>query len=121
MVDHIIEPCRRLKIPHEAMIFIENYLRTLSYPALQFDSKESDRGDIIMAIGERERNLLRNFWDAHKEILIATISAIKDDPEILDEGRTKIESGLAAVIKTSNKDNSKYLFDGKQYAKNRWF
>lgn len=119
IVDYIIEPCKRLKIPDEARMFIENYLRTLSYPALQLDTKESERGDIVMAIGERERNLLRNFWEAHKELLIAAISALKDDPEISDEDRISINNGLEAVIKASNKDTSKYSFNGSKYAKNR--
>ncbi len=119
VVDYIIEPCRRQKLSQETAIFINNYLRTLSYPALQLESKESERGDIIMAIGERERNLLRNFWEAHRELLIATISAMKDDPEISDEDRSKIESGLEAVIQTSSKDTSKYRLNDKTYAKNR--
>lgn len=119
IVDYIIEPCKRLKIPDEARMFIENYLRALSYPALQLDTKESERGDIVMAIGERERNLLRNFWEAHKELLIAAISALKDDPEISDEDRTSINNGLEAVIKASIKDTSKYRFNESKYAKNR--
>ena len=119
IVDYIIEPCKRLKMPSEAQIFIDNYLRTLSYPSLQLDANESDRGDIIMAIGDRERNLLRNFWEAHKELLIATISAMKDDPELSEEDRSKIDSGLAAVIKTGSKDTSRYRFFGKEYPKNR--
>lgn len=119
LVDYVIEPCRRMRMPHEAEVFIDNYLRTLSYPSLQTESNEADRGDIVMAIGERERNLLRNFWDVHKDILIATISALKDDPEISDEEREKIAVGLEAFIKTDTKDNTKYNFNGVLYPKSR--
>lgn len=119
MVDFVIEPCRKMQIPQQAEMFIDNYLRTLSFPALQTETNESERGDIIMAIGEREKHLLRNFWEAHKELLIATFTALKDDPEISDEERAKIDGGLAVVIKAGSKDNTKYIFNEKTHSKNR--
>jgi len=119
IVDYVIEPVRKMRIPKEAEIFIDNYLRTLSYPSLQLETKENERGEIIMAIGEQERNLLRNFWEAHKELLIATITALRDDPEVPEDEREKLDEGLTAVIKVSSKDFSKYDFEGQQYAKNR--
>lgn len=119
LVDYIIEPCKKMKIPQDAEFFIDNYLRTLSFPALQTDINESERGDIVMAIGERERNLLRNFWEAHKELLIATFTALKDDPEISQEEREKIDNGLSVVMKAGSKDTTKYSFNGGIYPKNR--
>ena len=119
IVDYIIEPVRKMRLPKEAEIFIDNYLRTLSYPSLQLETKENERGEIIMAIGEQERKLLRNFWDAHKELLIATLTALSDDPEIPEEEREKLNESVAAVIKVGSKDFSKYTFEGQQYPKNR--
>ncbi|MTI84955.1 MAG: hypothetical protein FH756_13940 [Firmicutes bacterium] len=119
MVDYIIEPCKKKKSPQETEFLIDNYLRTLSFPALQTEINESERGDIVMAIGERERHLLRNFWESHKELLIATFTALKDDPEISKEDRDKIDNGLSVVIKAGSKDNTKYSFNGGIYPKNR--
>lgn len=117
LVDYTIEPCRKRRIPNEAEILINNYIRTLSFPAILQDDNE--RGDIIMAIGERERLLLRNFWDANKELLIAVITALKDDPEISEEEQQMIDNGLNAVIKVGSKDNTKYRFQDNIYPKNR--
>lgn len=117
LVNYVIEPCKNECTQNDSRVFIEEYLRTLSQPSLQRGISEKEKGDIIMAIGEQERLLLLSFWDTNKDLLIAALTALRDDPE-LDEGeRESISAGLTAVIKSSNKDYTKYLFDGKTLPK----
>lgn len=117
LVNYVLEPCRNECGVKDAQVFIEEYLRTLSQPSLQYNERE--RGEIIMAIGEKERELLLNFWQSNKDLLIAALTALSDDPDLEEMERASINAGLNAVIKSSNKDYSKYVLDGEIYSKRK--
>ncbi|MCL2856603.1 MAG: PD-(D/E)XK nuclease family protein [Oscillospiraceae bacterium] len=117
LVDYVLEPCLSECTPQDARVFIEEYLRTLSQPSLQFD--DFDGGEVIMAVSSRERELLLNFWGNNKDLLTAALNALADNPELEQEERDRIHESLQAVSKASNRDYTKYKFNGQVYIKNR--
>ena len=117
LVDYVLEPCLSECTVSDAKVFIEEYLRTLSQPSLQFD--DFDGGEVIMAVSSRERDLLLNFWENNKDLLTAALNALADNPELEQEERDRIRESLQAVSKSSNRDYTKFQFDGQAYAKNR--
>jgi hypothetical protein len=100
MVDYVLEPCLSECIVTDAKIFIEEYLRTLSQPSLQFD--DFDGGDVIMAVSSREKELLLNFWENNKDLLTAAFNALADNPDLEQEERDRIRGSLQAVSKAGN-------------------
>jgi len=117
LVDYVLEPCLSECTINDAGVFIEEYLRTLSQPSLQFD--DFDGGDIIMAVSSREKELLLNFWENNKDLLTAALNALADNPALEKEERDSIHESLRAVSKVSGKDYSTYLFDGQKFGKGR--
>lgn len=117
LVDYVLEPCLSECAVSDAKVFIEEYLRTLSQPSLQFD--DFDGGEVIMAVSSRERDLLLNFWENNKDLLTAALNALADNPELEQEERDRIRESLQAVSKSSSRDYTKFQFDGQAYAKNR--
>ena len=117
LVDYVLEPCLSECAQPDASVFIEEYLRTLSQPSLQFD--DFDGGEVIMAVSARERDLLLNFWESNKDLLTAALNALADNPELEQEERDQIRESLQAVSKSGSKDNAKYQFDGQIYGKGR--
>lgn len=100
LVDYVLEPCLSECTVSDAKVFIEEYLRTLSQPSLQFD--DFDGGEIIMAVSSRERDLLLSFWENNKDLLTAALNALADNPELEQEERNRIRESLQAVSKSSN-------------------
>ena len=117
LVDYLLEPCLSECAVPDAKVFIEEYLRTLSQPSLQFDDLEG--GEVIMAVSSRERELLLNFWENNKDLLTAALNALADNPELEQEERDRIREGVQAVSKAGNRDYSSYRFDGQVYGKGR--
>jgi len=113
----VLEPSLSECTISDARVFIEEYLRTLSQPSLQFD--DFDGGEVIMAVSSRERALLLNFWENNKDLLTAALNALADNPELEQEERDSIRESLQAVSKSSSRDYTKFRFDGQVYAKNR--
>jgi len=99
LVDYVLEPCFSECMQHDAKIFIDEYLRTLSQPSLQFDA--IDGGEVIMAVSSREKELLLNFWENNKDLLTAALSALADNPELEQDERNRIHESLQAVNKAS--------------------
>ena len=115
LVDYVLEPCLTECGAADGKVFIEEYLRALSQPSLQFE--EYDGGEIIMAISAKERELLRKFWEKNKDLLVAALSAHADNMEP-EEGES-VRAGLQAIRKAGSKDYSTYSFNGENYNKRR--
>jgi len=79
---------------------IEEYLRTLSQPSLQYDG--FDGGDVIMAVSSWEKALLVSFWENNKDLLTAALNALADNPDLEKEERDRIRESLQAVNKAGN-------------------
>ena len=116
LADYVIEQCLSECTTINSKVFIEEYLRALSQPSLQ---DENNGGEIIMAVSTREKELLRNFWKSNKDLLTAALNALADDPELEPECRDKINEIVPILNSASNRDFSKYSFEGAIYPKNR--
>ena len=105
--DYVLEPCMKNKINDSAKMLINNYQRCLSY-----SSKEIN----IMATNEEQKKLLVDFWNKNKELIKDALSDLIDDSETQDEDR---EAMSKALISISNRDNTKYSFNGETLGKGR--
>lgn len=78
LVDGIIEPCI-LRVMPEYKMFIEDYIRCLSQPCISDIDLENNNGfaeATIMAIGKKEKDLVKKIWERNKNILIKLINFI---------------------------------------------
>lgn len=119
--DYVLEPCQKNKPTEAAKTLIDNYQRCLSYSECFGDDyensnkkKTSDKGVKIMATNEEQKKLLRNFWDKNKNLLNAALSALADDPDILENEKNAFSKAYKTI---SNRDNTQYLFNGKTFGK----
>lgn len=117
LVDYILEPCRMQQLPPEASSLIDNYLRCLSYPSIDEDSIKN--GGLIMAVNEREKKLLLDFWEGNKPLLLAMLNVLRDDESIDEQERENMDSMIKTISNKSSRDFSKYKFNGNTYGKNR--
>lgn len=117
LVDYVLEPCRMQQMSEETGFIIENYLRCLSYPSL--DEESINKGGLVMAVSEKERKLLLDFWEVNKPLLLAMLNILKDDDSIDEEERKNMDSMINMISKKSNKDFSKYKLNNNTYGKNR--
>ncbi|WP_052085799.1 PD-(D/E)XK nuclease family protein [Clostridium sp. HMP27] len=118
LVDYVLEPCKMQQLSPETSSFLDNYLRCLSYPSI--DKEENIKnGGLVMAISEREKKLLLDFWEGNKPLLLAVLNALKDNEDINEQERENIDNMISTISKKSNKDYGKYLFNGNKYGKGR--
>lgn len=117
LVNYLLEPCKKQDMPEEANILIENYLRCLSYPAI--NEQDESIGGTIMATSERERKLLLNFWETNKPLLLAMLNVLKDDENIESEERDNMQKMISTISNKSSRDYTKYKLSGISYRKNR--
>lgn len=117
IVDYILEPCKMQQLPSEASSLIDNYLRCLSYPSI--DENSIKNGGLIMAVNERERKLLLDFWEGNKPLLLAMLNVLKDDESIDEQERENMDTMINTIYNKSSKDYSKCLFKGHKYPKSR--
>ena len=83
------------------------------------DEESIKNGGLVMAVNERERKLLLDFWEGNKPLLLAMLNVLKDDENIDEEERENMDNMISTIYNKYGKDYSKYLFKGKKYAKNR--
>lgn len=118
LVDRLLKPCIMQHISSDTKFFINQYIRSLSYPAImEFGDEQNKKGDLIMAMSEDEQILLTNFWEANKELLLATIKATIDNPdvELEDEERDIMEKAVDVLSKTTKtKDKTEFEFYGSK-------
>lgn len=117
IVDYILEPCKMQQLPSEVSSLIDNYLRCLSYPSI--DENSIKNGGLIMAVNERERKLLLDFWEGNKPLLLAMLNVLKDDKSIDEQERENMDTMINTIYNKSSKDYSKCLFKGHKYPKSR--
>lgn len=117
LVNYILEPCKMQQLPPEASSLIDNYLRCLSYPSM--DEGSIKNGGLVMAVNERERKLLLDFWEGNKPLLLAMLNVLKDDEDIDEQERENMDNMINTIYTKSSKDYSKCLFKGNRYAKSK--
>ena len=87
---------------------VEDYLRCLSYANVT--NEDGIKGELVMAITAKERELLRQFWKSNKALLSAAMEALSEDEDCTEEERQAFRS---ASETTSSKDYSRYRLQGE--------
>ena len=106
LLDYLIEPALELTPSDRARMLISDYIMALTITAI---TKENDdtKGDLIMAISEQERTLLKAFWNRHKDIILAAFYAISSDPEQEKETRDQADK-VIQYFSNGVKDYGRY-------------
>ena len=113
IIDNLLEPCLAKGMDGKAELFVKDYLRCLS-----FSNINDNEGELIMGTSTEERELLRQFWDKNRSLLLATIDVLQTDEEIPAEDRESMAQA-SKNLKKSAKDLTKYNFLGTKYPKSR--
>ena len=121
LVEYVLEPCRKQEVSQYTATLIDNYLRNLSFPSLESENGIADKnfGGMVMAVSEKERKLLLDFWENNKPLLLATLNVLKDDDDIDEEERNTMQNTINVISKKSSKDYTQYEFMGSKYSKCR--
>jgi len=116
LADYLIEPAHSLVQSEQAKMFIADYLRALSISSVIVAENKDNKGDIVMAISERERVLLSKFWEKHQSLILAAFYAFSNDPDKTEEER---DFASQVIQSLGAKDYSPYsvFLDGKLVAK----
>ena len=108
IVDYILDNANQQNIENNIKYIIDNYIRTLSQPFFTDDVDDSI-GSIVMAIGERERNLLTKFWESNEKLIMATLYAISSDPNQEKDIRENISGTLESISSSGSKNKSSII------------
>ena len=106
VVDHLIEQCLKQDLNEDVRRILKDYLRSLTYTYIKGDINE---GGSYMAIGEEERKLLSQFWENNKNLLLAVLDAVFEDPDTSEEDRKKYRETRETL---SSRDMTKYKIEG---------
>ena len=108
LVDYVFEPLRMRTTDQVTRTRVEDYLRCLSYANVT--NEDGVKGELVMAITSKERELLRQFWKSNKALLSAAMEALSEDEDCTEEERQAFRS---ASETTSSKDYSRYRLQGE--------
>jgi hypothetical protein len=117
IVDYLIEPALNQNVSSKTQSILTEYLKSLSQPSIELEEGERKK-ELIMALGNNERELLSKFWDKNKRLILAALYAISSDPEQEEDTRGKIKDALDSL--SSDKDRSTYniKYNGEIYERN---
>lgn len=119
ILNYILQPIlKENNISDKTKFVISEYIQSLSAPALEEnnDNNNNSKKSIIMAIGQEETDLLTAFWEKNEKLIMAAVEAISIDVNQNEDIREKAKT-FKEAMQTSNKDYSKYIFNGKEYNK----
>lgn len=105
--DMVLVPSLENMVDEDSKVFLSNYIRCLGYPEFNSDEKEK----IVMAIGHKEKELLKEFWESNKTLFTIMGSVLKDDEEYDEEDKATF-SKLAETNLARG-----YAFNGTEYKK----
>ncbi|MDR0641071.1 MAG: hypothetical protein LBG07_01260, partial [Treponema sp.] len=95
IVDAILEPALEMDIPEHAKFIITDYIRSLSKPSFSNEVTD-DQGEIIMAVGKNEKELLLHFWEDHKRLIVSAFRALSEDSR-LDENSRRLAAEVSRI------------------------
>lgn len=106
LADYVITPCRDNAPEGSVKRYLSEYLLALSLPETR-----QDKGDIIMAISQEERELLAQFWDKHKDLLTAAMLSIGDCVPLEDAEAEVIQKASRALKNALQRDTSRFSWE----------
>lgn len=107
IVNDVIEKLYNERLNERTAFILKDYVNTLSQPALN-KNKENKGKELIMALGQEEKELLKQFWTKNEELILAALYAIKtsDDTDYKLVGQ--IDEQISALRNTVIKDKTTY-------------
>jgi hypothetical protein len=87
IVDYIIEPAIKLNISERTKFILSEYLSSLSRPSFHRIDKPNQKQDFFMAIGQKEKKMLENFWKDNENLILSAMYANSINPELEDDVR----------------------------------
>ena len=113
LLDNIIQPiCNQDDISEENRFRLRDYIKTLGKPSETIDGEEDNgnkllnsinRQKIIMAMEQKERDLLKVFFENNEMLIRAAITSL-NDPELTQS--------LAGVDSKGQRANNRYTING---------
>lgn len=118
LVDYLLEPILNKDASDKTKMLIREYLQTLSQPT-QNNDDEKHRQELIMAIGNDERELLTHFWNRNQKLILSALYAISSDPDQEKDVRDNIGKAINS-ISVGEKDRSliSIYFNDEPYVEN---
>jgi len=113
-LDNIIQPiCNQNDISEENRFRLKDYIKTLGKPSDPMDDEENKRKNVlnndnrqklIMAMEQKERDLLKVFFENNEVLIRAAITAL-NDPDLTQS--------LAGVDSKGKRANNRYTINGQ--------
>ncbi len=106
IADKILIPMLKKSINTKTKEIIQDYLNALSRPAINFDDDSKNKGALIMAYQDEEKELLTKFWDKNQQLIIAAAQAFREHPDTDDDSKKQLET----FIKVGKKIRPRFKF-----------
>jgi hypothetical protein len=80
LADHVLQPVADMEMGYNARFLVDQYIRNLSYPDTveELTSQDIAKGELVMAIGPKEKELLKGFFEQNESLFMAVFEAYKD-------------------------------------------
>lgn len=112
IMNEIIYPLSKLKdIDDHSRYMISEYLKCLGttlYESDEVNCINQDKIQRAMAVDTETRELIKEFWEKHNTLIMATLDTLAQDPNIEEEDRDNIKSAISAI--RSSRNHNKYVF-----------
>lgn len=117
IVDYLIEPALNQNISSRTQNILTEYLKSLSQPSID-EEANGHRQELIMALGNEEKKLLKSFWEKNQKLILASLYAISSDEKQEKDTRDSIKVALESI--SSDKDRSTYniKYNGQVFTRN---
>lgn len=108
LLDYILEPAVKKDISMRNRFVIEEYIHSLSLPAINIDNDEYNINlNTILAMTNKTTDLLKSFWEKNEPLLKAALSSLVETTYDVDI-KKELNDALNAL--EQRKDNTKYKF-----------
>lgn len=114
IVDYLIEPALNQNVSIRTQNLLNEYLKSLSQPSIDLELADR-KNELIMALGNEERNLLKNFWQKNKILILASLYAISLDPEQEKDTRDSIKEALDNLSSERDRSKLKITYNDKVF------
>ena len=115
LVDYLLEPALEQNISTKTKFIIDEYLQSLSQPALDLETTEFNE-ELIMALRPEEKELLTNFWNKNQKLIRSALYAMssdQDDPDIRESMKEIAEN----FNSTKDRSNYQLFYNDKLFVK----
>lgn len=107
VVNDVIEKLYNKDLTDRTSFILKDYVNTLSQPALIIN-KENKGKELIMALGQEEKELLKQFWEKNEELILAALYAIKISDDTDEKQRDQVNKEMSFLSNKSTKNKSSY-------------